>query len=837
MEIITPLIKNLEIASTFRQLPESFETTHEIEFSEREISILLGYASILSLAKESEELSLSYEIITRLIEYTDGDCQKVIGAADLIFSRIGNFPGRTLLRARHQGSKKQVSTPPIRLECLARETENTIYTDDKNSSLLTDFQYKLFDALGNEDTLSVSAPTSAGKSFVLNLDLIRKIKISTGQSIVYIVPTRALITEVSLRIRHTLKEQDLEDVLVRTAPFPVAKDKIKRAVVYVFTQERLMSFINSTEGKPYISSVIVDEAHEIQNGKRGIILQNAINITLSRFPSVTLLFASPLIKNPSYFLSLFNKNQNGKFFVEKISPVSQNIILVSEVYKKPFELNLSLVSQNRTTHVGNAKSKFKLRGNKVEQRANLALAISNNKDAVISFSNGPAEAENVARCISNQSSDFLPTEEIIHFADFLTSEIHAEYPLADCIKNGVAFHYGNMPSLVRLGVENLFKDGHIKIICCTSTLLQGVNLPAKHIIIENPKSGDNPMSRADFLNLAGRAGRLLHEFHGNIWCLRPSLWDSGCYEGEKLQEISSAISTIMEDGGAAVQELLTGESSGSNSNDEAEAAFGMLYHEYMSDPTANDIYKYRNESNSESLENTLELIKSVQVTLPLEIIENNQSLRPDHLQRLYKYLKLEISIDNAIPLSPYVEGAKGRMDEIFKIISDCFEWETTDRYRSYVSLIAYRWVWGIPIGKILTERVSYLRKNGSTDSTSTIIRGCLGVLENAIRFRLVKYFSAYIEILKHVALEENRPDKAENIEPFHIYLEFGSCNRNALNLMALGLSRFTALYLENKFDLSHDVEAEDYIKEIEKLNIDTMPIPKMCVKEIKELLR
>lgn len=836
-ENIDLLIRKLEVASVYNQLPNSFQSISEIVFEEREINSLSAYSSILSLSDESSEISLSYEIITRLIEYTNGECERVIAAADLIFSRIGNFPGRTLLRNRHLGDAGVPMSPSLRLECIAREAENTVYMDDERGTLLTDFQYKFLSSLDDEDALSVSAPTSAGKSFVLNLDLVRKIKATSGQSIVYVVPTRALIAEVSHRIRTTLRNEGLEEVIIRTAPFPVAQEKINQAVVYVFTQERLMSFINSHDGSPYISSLIIDEAHEIQNGKRGIILQNAIDITLSRFDSVTILFASPLIKNPAYFLSLFGKTSNGRFFVEQVSPVSQNLILVSEVKQRPQMIELALLSRSSTIPVGKVKIDFRFRGGKALQRANLAIAISSENDSVISFSNGPSEAEKVACHISDLSADFLPNDEIITFVDFIKREVHPEYPLAECVMNGVAFHYGNMPSLVRSGVENLFKDGHIKIICCTSTLLQGVNLPAKHIIIENPMSGDTPMTRADFLNLAGRAGRLLQEFHGNIWCIRPGEWQSDCYKGERLQEISSAISSVMEDGGVAVQEILSNSGGTQVNVDQAEAAFGKLYHDYLVDPELGFVEKYRNDHNSDALDKTLEAMQNIEISLPLEILENNQSLRPDHLQNLYDSLKRNISLSNVAPMSPYTAGAKVRMEEIFIVLTTCFGWVITDRYRSWVSSLAYKWVWGEPIGKILSERVSYSKAADPGSSISSVIRGCLGVLEEAVRFRLVKYFSAYIEILKYVALERDQTDEIESVEPYHIYLEFGSCNRHALNLMALGISRFTALHLEKRFDLPSDVEAEAYLEKMKNMNIEAINMPILCRKEIRDLLQ
>jgi len=830
------LIQNLEIASILQQFPESFQSNINVDFDDREINSLAGYASMLSLSAEPADTSLSYEIITRLIEYTNGQCSRVVSAADLIFSRLGNFPGRSLLRDRHCDSFEMPISPSLKLECIAREAENTAYIDDDRSTLLTDFQYKFLSSLDDEESLSVSAPTSAGKSFVLNLDLVRKVKSGFGQSIVYVVPTRALISEVSHRIRTTLRNEGLNDVIVRTAPFPVAKEKIKKAVIYFFTQERLMSFINSQDGKPYISSLIVDEAHEIQNGKRGIILQNAIDITLSRFGAITILFASPLIKNPAYFLSLFGRTANGKFFVEKVSPVFQNIILVSEVKLKPTELEISLLSRAKTIAIGRVNTNFRFRDGKALQRANFALSISSNNESVISFSNGPAEAEKVACHIADLSLEFEPSDTILAFVDFIKREVHIEYPLADCIMNGVGFHYGNMPSLVRSGVENLFKNGHIKIICCTSTLLQGVNLPAKHIIIENPMSGDYPMTRADFLNLAGRAGRLLHEFHGNIWCIRPTDWRTDCYSGDRLQEISSAISNVMQDGGLVIQDILSNSDSPQINIDEAEAALGKLYHDYLVDPDLAFVEKYRNEHNSNSLDDTIDAIRCIEVSLPIEILENNQSLRPDHLQNLYIHLKEITAVVDAIPLSPYTEGAKVRMEEIFQVIAVSFEWDISDRYRSWVSFLAYKWVWGEPIGRILSDRVSYIKEKNTGSTVSSIIQGCLRVLETAVRFRLVKYFSAYIQILRYVALEAGFDNEIENIEPYHIYLEFGSCNRHALNLMALGISRFTALHLENKFDLPADVEAEAYLEEIKKINIDSMDMPALCKQEIRDLV-
>jgi len=55
--------------------------------------------------------------------------------------------------------------------------------------------------------------------------------------------------------------------------------------------------------------------------------------------------------------------------------------------------------------------------------------------------------------------------------------------------------------------------------------------------------------------------------------------------------------------------------------------------------------------------------------------------------------------------------------------------------------------------------------------------------------------------------------------------------------MALGISRFTALHLENKFDLPNDVEAEAYLEVMKNMNIDAINMPVLCKREIIDLIR
>ncbi|WP_219908773.1 DEAD/DEAH box helicase [Vibrio splendidus] len=226
---IQMLVRKLEKASIQNQLPSSFSSESIIYFEDMEVRALVSHASILSLGID-DEINESYEIITRLLEQTKGDSKLVKGAAEVILSRIGNFPGRELLRNRYVIEN---SIPaPLRLEIIARESENTILDESENEIQLTDFQIQLFNSLEDEQNLSISAPTSAGKSFVLNLSLSNQIRVNQSHSIVYVVPTRALISEVSMRVRNAIKKIGQDKAIIRTTPFPVDRKNTHQCCIY-----------------------------------------------------------------------------------------------------------------------------------------------------------------------------------------------------------------------------------------------------------------------------------------------------------------------------------------------------------------------------------------------------------------------------------------------------------------------------------------------------------------------------------------------------------------------------------------------------------------------------
>ncbi|KAI9847145.1 MAG: Sec63, partial [Pleopsidium flavum] len=83
--------------------------------------------------------------------------------------------------------------------------------------------------------------------------------------------------------------------------------------------------------------------------------------------------------------------------------------------------------------------------------------------------------------------------------------------LRNTITSGVAFHHAGLDGLDRHTVEKSFLEGQISVICCTSTLAVGVNLPCHLVIVKNTVTWqDNSWKEyadLEMMQMLGRAGR------------------------------------------------------------------------------------------------------------------------------------------------------------------------------------------------------------------------------------------------------------------------------------------------------------------------------------------
>lgn len=100
-----------------------------------------------------------------------------------------------------------------------------------------------------------------------------------------------------------------------------------------------------------------------------------------------------------------------------------------------------------------------------------------------------------------------------------------EGAIPHCAEMGVFTHHGATPSGIRLAVEHAMKESLIRMVICTSTLAQGVNLPIRYLIVTGVYQGAKRITVRDFQNLIGRAGRSGMHTEGSIIFSNPETFD------------------------------------------------------------------------------------------------------------------------------------------------------------------------------------------------------------------------------------------------------------------------------------------------------------------------
>jgi helicase len=135
--------------------------------------------------------------------------------------------------------------------------------------------------------------------------------------------------------------------------------------------------------------------------------------------------------------------------------------------------------------------------------------LEKNKQALV-FVNTKRSAEKVAEDISRKTKI-----ELIELSEKIKTIIATPTKqcerLAKCVKKGIAFHHSGLHTKQRELIEENFKKGVIKIICCTPTLAAGLDLPAFRTIIRDAQRYTSRGMRfipvLEYLQMAGRAGR------------------------------------------------------------------------------------------------------------------------------------------------------------------------------------------------------------------------------------------------------------------------------------------------------------------------------------------
>lgn len=738
-----------------------------------------------------------------------------------------------------------------RLEASRRSIENAVLLEASGERLsVNEFQKRFWDGVtGEARWLSASAPTASGKTFLVLRWLIDTMRSDDASVAVYLAPTRALVSEIEDNLKAILKESGIEDIEVSSLPL---KEKHEEAVsgahrtIFVFTQERLHLLTNILQDDFVVDLMVVDEAHKIGDVQRGVVLQDAVERVHNINPDIRAVFISPSTQNPGVLLEDAPKGTPTTFVDSDAPTVVQNVIFARQVPRDTKTWKLSMLVDGTERTIGNLS--LANRPTTVHKKIAFIAFSVGERGGTLVYANRAADAEDIGFLIS-QLVPVPPNgidPDLAALADLARKGVHKAYQLADLVEAGVAFHYGNMPSLLRLEIERLFRLGKIKFLVCTSTLIEGVNLACKTIVIRGPRKGiGSPMTPPDFWNLAGRAGRWGNEFQGNIVCIDPDnteAWPTGVPERQRYP-IKRESDEVMEGADNLVtfiEQRSNAEARTLSAGAQLESVSSYLLTRYLEfgDLAVTPLAKRHPPETISRLNKALEAA-SAGITLPAEIAHRHSAVSIVGLQKLLdSFTSFEGDVSLLVPPQPEGDDAYDGFTEIMKRINDTlFPAFFPETIIPLDTLVVIEWMKGLSLARIIEQRLKYNRKHGIDVPLAKVIRDTMKLVEDVARFRAPKYLSAYVDVLAHHLDQIGKSDLLSHDVDIGFALEFGISTRTLLSLMELGLSRMSASALYEIIaidDLDQD-GCRTWVKErLEQL--EGMELPILVVREIREKL-
>ena len=424
-----------------------------------------------------------------------------------------------------------------------------------------------------KENLLYSAPTSAGKSLVADVLLMRRFRARPGSIAMFVLPFVALCEE---------RADSLEDLFAGTE-FRLRRmyggrggtlpNDSSMNTLLVLTPERanhLTSRLLEEDRLHELSAVVIDELHLIQDSDRGATME----LFLTK-----LLYASGLWRQSAIGEGIEGSGDGSQttFSVGRTRGGARNqrsmqIIGMSASIPNLSSLSEWLFAQLYVTHfrpvrldicvkVGgelfHAESKRMIRtmlntkpSADTEHIAELTQETVDEQGSVLIFCSSRKAcqllAEQLRKMVLCAYSNRLgeSREQLLRDVE---GALGAKSEVLPFMRDGIAYHHAGLSREEGEAVAGAYKRGIVRVLCCTSTLATGVNLPARRVILRDTNMGWKKLNARDIQQMVGRAGRAGLDTTGSaiIFCRSPAEFDNVCsLINGPCEELTSAVAEV-----------------------------------------------------------------------------------------------------------------------------------------------------------------------------------------------------------------------------------------------------------------------------------------------------
>ncbi|CAO2627749.1 Activating signal cointegrator 1 complex subunit 3 [Lemmus lemmus] len=368
-------------------------------------------------------------------------------------------------------------------------------------------------AYNTNENMLICAPTGAGKTNIAMLTVLHEIRQHFQQGvikknefkIVYVAPMKALAAEMTNYFSRRLEPLGIV-VKELTGDMQLSKSEILRTQMLVTTPEKWDVVTRKSVGDVALSQIvkllILDEVHLLHED-RGPVLESIVARTLRQVEStqsmIRILGLSATLPNYLDVATFLHVNPYiGLFFFDgRFRPVPLG------------QTFLGIKSANKMQQLNNMDEVCYESVWKQVKAGHQVMVFVHARNATVRTAMSLIErAKN-----SGQISSFLPTQGPEYGHALKQVQKSRNKQVRELFLDGFSIHHAGMLRQDRNLVENLFSNGHIKVLICTATLAWGVNLPAHAVIIKGTqiyaaKRGSFvDLGILDVMQIFGRAGR------------------------------------------------------------------------------------------------------------------------------------------------------------------------------------------------------------------------------------------------------------------------------------------------------------------------------------------
>ena len=395
----------------------------------------------------------------------------------------------------------------------------------------------------------VQLPTGVGKTKSIELVIRSSFASGRATTAIIVAPLRALCNEIANDMISAFGDEVLvnqfSDVLEED--FSLELFLSFKSKILICTPEKLSYIIHhQADFLDEIGLYIFDEGHMFDDGSRGAIYELLISEIRSHISG----------KEQIILLSavLSNAEQIQKWLLGEAG------VLASDSKIKATPKTIGFASQTKDIHYysdDSAQEDFyvprsieviALQKRPREKKQRYFPELTDAKDIAIYYANKLCKNGGAA-IFANRTSTVLSVinriielrdrghdlaeikgnsdgEEMNRLAQLMSDYYGEQHPYTIACYLGVVPHYSNLPNGLRLAVEHACRNKALRLVVCTSTLAQGVNIPIKYLFMTSFMVARNSMRIRSFQNLMGRTARSGMYTEGSVIVTDPRLFDN-----------------------------------------------------------------------------------------------------------------------------------------------------------------------------------------------------------------------------------------------------------------------------------------------------------------------